>query len=86
MNQPAYRAIREQILEALRHPEAEEGLYFRNFFHLHEEDERPAVIGEQSDILKVLNDLVSEGVVSMMPGSDAEEDMIFSLVAVLPRR
>lgn len=80
MNQSAHRAMREQILAALRHPEAEEGLYFRNFFHLHEEDERPAVIGEQSEILKVLKDLVAEGIVSMMPGVEAEEDIIFALV------
>ena len=71
--------IREQILAALRHPEAEEGLYFRNFFHLHEEDERPSVIGEQAAILAALEELVAEGLVSMLPSAGSEDERIFSL-------
>lgn len=53
--------IKTQILEALTHPEAEEGLYFRNFYHLHEEDERIKVDGEEFEILDALKDLISEG-------------------------
>ena len=71
--------IKSQILEALRHPEAEEGLYFRNFFHLHEEDERPAVNADQEAIMVALRQLISEGVVVMQPGEGADAEVIFSL-------
>lgn len=53
--------LKAQILDVLRHPEAEEGLYFRNFYHLHEEDERPAVNADEIDILDALKELVDEG-------------------------
>jgi len=66
--------VKEQILVALQHPEAEEGLYFRNFFHLHEEDERPAVAAEEADILDALNELVTEGKVTM---DESGEEVIF---------
>ena len=46
--------IKAQILQALAHPEAEEGLYFRNFVHLHEEDEREAVEGDE-EVIQRLN-------------------------------
>jgi hypothetical protein len=49
----------------LSHPEAEEGLYFRNFYHLHEEDERPAVVADQLSILDALKDLIAEGSVKI---------------------
>ena len=55
--------LKDEILAALNHPEADEGLYFRNFFHLHEEDERPAVVGESSAIREALKGLVKEGIV-----------------------
>jgi hypothetical protein len=57
--------VRSQILSALSHPEAEEGLYFRNFYHLHEEDERPAVVADQLSILDALKDLIAEGSVKI---------------------
>lgn len=58
-------AIKGQIMLALRHPEAEEGLYFHNLFHLHEEDERPAVVASQEEILEALKELLDEGKVQM---------------------
>ena len=69
--------VKGQILKALTHPEAEEGLYFRNFYHLHEEDERPAVEARQDLILDALKELISEGRVQMDEG---EGEAIFSLV------
>ena len=53
--------LKLKIIEALKHPEAEEGLYFRNFFHLHEEDERPRIEADETDILSALNELVRDG-------------------------
>ncbi len=53
--------IKSQILAVLAHPEAEDGLYFRNFYQLHEEDTRSAVKGSEVEILEALNDLLQEG-------------------------
>jgi hypothetical protein len=58
-------AVKAQILAALRHPEAEEGLYFRNFSHLHEEDERPMVEADEVAVLDALRELMDEGLVRM---------------------
>lgn len=69
--------IKDQILAALSHPEAEEGLYFRNLSHLHEEDERPAVEGDEIDILDALKELIGEGRVQM---TDEGKEAIFMLV------
>ncbi len=60
--------IKKQILKALSHPEAQEGLYFRNFSHLHEEDERIAVDARDEDILDALEQLIKEGRVNMDAG------------------
>lgn len=57
----ALKQIKAQIITALSHPEAEEGLYFRNFYHLHEEDERPAVVADEIKILDALKELISTG-------------------------
>ena len=53
--------IREQVLAALRHPEGEEGLYLDNFYHLHEEDERPRVNASEKEIVDALLLLIEEG-------------------------
>jgi hypothetical protein len=58
--------IREQILAALKHPEAEDGLYFNNLIVVHEEEERPIVEGEEKDIREVLNSMVTEGILSVV--------------------
>jgi hypothetical protein len=72
-------SVKAQIVAALEHPEAEEGLYFRNFFHLHEEDERPAVEADQVSVLDALKELIAEGRVAM---EEAEDEAIFRLVPV----
>lgn len=53
--------IREQILAALKHPEAEDGLYFNNLIVVHEEEERPIVEGAEMEVQKVLDTMVEEG-------------------------
>lgn len=63
MEETKREEIKMQILQALCHQEAEDGLYLRNFFHLHEEDERPAVIAEEEDIVEALNDLIELGMI-----------------------
>lgn len=68
--------VKDQILTALRHPEAEEGLYFRNFYHLHEEDERPAVQADEVVILDALKELVMSGDVVL---DESGPEAIFSL-------
>lgn len=68
--------IKTAILQALQHPEAEEGLYFRNFYHLHEEDERNAVVGDEVEILDALHELVQEGKVKM---DESGEEVIFQM-------
>lgn len=60
--------VKLQIIKALEHPEAQEGLYFRNFYALHEEDEREAVEADQVVILDALKELMSEGKVVMEEG------------------
>ena len=68
--------IRAQVLAVLQHPEAEEGLYLDNFFHLHEEDERPKVAAQPVEILDALKILIEEGKV-VADGSG--EEVIFKL-------
>ena len=57
--------VKAQILEALSHPESEEGLFFSNFAHLHEEDERSPVEAKDEEILDALEELIREGKVRM---------------------
>jgi hypothetical protein len=68
--------VKHQILSALEHPEAEDGLYLRNFANLHEEDERPAVEADQMEILEALNELVQEGKVIL---DESCEEVVFHL-------
>jgi hypothetical protein len=68
--------IKEEILQALAHPEAEDGLYLNNLLVVHEEEERNPVIGTQEEILQALRELVNEGRVREDKGS---ESIIFSL-------
>lgn len=66
------KSVKSQILSVLQHPEAEEGLFFRNFAHLHEVDERPCVEASDAEILEALRELIQEGQVVMEGnGSDA---------------
>ena len=68
--------IKKQIVAALSHPEAEDGLYFNNLIVVHEEEERPIVEGEEQDIRRVLDQLVKEG---MIASSGDGEGRIFKL-------
>lgn len=53
--------IKSEVISALAHQEAEDGLYLRNFSHLHEEDERDPVLADMPYLLAALTELVSEG-------------------------
>lgn len=68
--------IKEQILQALSHPEGEDGLYFSNLYILHEEDERPRVSGSPIDIGKAVEQLLAERKVKV---DDSGEEAIICL-------
>ena len=70
--------IKFQILEALSHPEAQDGLYFRNLYYLHEEDQRDAVEGTQLEILDALKELMAADKIVM---NDEGEEAIFFLAS-----
>ena len=70
--------IKSQIIAALSHPEADEGLYLRNLHCLHEEDERPEVNGEEVEIVEALNELVREGKVVI---DENHSEIIFRIAA-----
>jgi len=57
----AASTIKAEILAALSHPEAEDGLYFNNLIVVHEEEERPIVHGEESQVQVALDELAREG-------------------------
>lgn len=63
--------IRSQILSALAHQEAEEGLYFENLIAVHEEEERNVVAGTQIEILDELKKLIDEGRVGVREEGEA---------------
>lgn len=63
--------VKTQILAALEHPEASDGLYFRNFYHLDDEDERPVVEADEASIFDALAELIAEGRVTV--GEHAQE-------------
>ena len=64
--------IKTQIAAALSHPEAEDGLYFNNLIVVHEEEERPIVEGEESDVRAALDEMIRDGrvLVSSTGGED----------------
>jgi hypothetical protein len=59
--------IKRQIIAALSHPEAEDGLYFNNLIIVHEEEERPIVEGEEAQVQAALDELVREGSITVTP-------------------
>lgn len=67
-------AIKQQILAALSHPEADEGLFFTNLYYLHEEDERPQVEASEELILEAIKELLSEQKIRV---DDSQEQLIF---------
>jgi hypothetical protein len=78
------KEIKHQILCALQHPEAEDGLFLRNFGNVHFEDERPRVDADQTELLEALNELVKEGRVAL---DESCEEVVFHLAdAAKPAR
>jgi len=68
---------KEDIVSALSHPEASDGLYLDNLQIVHEEEERLPVRGTQLEILDALKTLIEEGRVST---DESGEKVIFFLV------
>lgn len=52
--------IKSEILSALAHEEAEDGLFLDNFLLNHPEDERPKVSGTEAEILACIEELIAE--------------------------
>jgi hypothetical protein len=71
------QSIRKQILAALSHPEAEDGLYFNNLIVVHEEEERPIVEGDEAVIRATLQQMIQEGVLRSQGEGNQE---IFEIV------
>ena len=63
-------SIKRELLAALSHREAEDGLFFCNFQLLHEEDERPSVHGSPKALATALTELVREGQVYLWEEND----------------
>lgn len=55
--------IKKEILQALKHPEAEDGLYFNNLIAVHEEEERTCVQGDDLQVLDALFELIQSGLI-----------------------
>lgn len=64
-------AIEQQITAALSHIEAEDGLYFNNLIVVHEEEERPIVVGDESAIKSALEAMVKRGKVTVVGEGDS---------------
>lgn len=63
--------LKREIISALSHVEAEEGLYFNNLIVVHEDEERPPVDGTQEDVLAALREMLKEGTVVAEDHGDA---------------
>jgi hypothetical protein len=70
------KSIKEQIICALSHPEAESGLYLNNLIVVHEDEERTPVTGSEIEVLDALKELLEHGTVSM---NEEGESVIFYL-------
>lgn len=68
--------IKNQIINALSHPEAENGLYLNNLLVVHEDEERTLVEGSEIEVLDALKELISENKVIM---NEEGESVIFYL-------
>lgn len=64
-------SIKKQIVDALSHPEAEDGLYFNNLIVVHEEEERPIVQGEEPEVRAALEQLTQEGRIAVSGQGEA---------------
>ncbi len=74
MEDPIY--IKKQIITALSHPEAENGLYLNNLIAVHEDEERIQVEGSEIEVLDALKELISEGSVET---DESGEQIVFYL-------
>ena len=68
--------IKKQIVSALSHVEAEDGLYFNNLIVVHEEEERPVVNGTEEEVLNALKEMIRDGTVI---AEDSGDEVIFRL-------
>lgn len=68
--------IKDEILSALSHPEAQDGLYFWNLGHVSEMDLRPRVRADDDDIYLALLELLRDEEVIMESG---ENEAVFRL-------
>lgn len=64
--------IKRQIEAALSHPEAEDGLYFNNLIVVHEEEERPIVVGDEAEVRAALDEMIKEGTVVVTHSSSEQ--------------
>lgn len=71
------QTLRKQIIAALSHPEAEDGLYLNNLIVVHEEEERPLVEGDESVVSRVLEEMIADGEISV---SGEGSQRIYSLL------
>lgn len=68
---PNPETIKNQIVEALSHPEAEDGLYFNNLIVVHEEEERAIVAGDEREIRSALEQLKQAGRIEVLGDGEA---------------
>ena len=64
------QSIEDQILAALGHVEGEEGLYFNNLVVVHEEEDRPVVLGEDTEVRSALKNLLKAGTITSVGEGD----------------
>lgn len=57
--------LESQITQALKHPEAEDGLFFQNFAIVHESEDRQPVSASDQDLIKALESMVLKKQVSL---------------------
>ena len=69
--------IKQDILTALAHDEAEDGLYLNNLRVVHEEESRPPVRGSELEVLDALKELIAD---EKIRTDDSGEKVIFFLV------
>jgi hypothetical protein len=66
------KRIKDEIMAALQHAEAEDGLYFNNLIVVHEDEERPIVSGEEEEVRQALAELTSEGKIKTEKTAESE--------------
>ncbi len=71
--------VKREVLLALSHQEAEDGLFYSNFRSLHEEDERPTVNSPSNLLNEALTDLVRDGVIEL---GEVSDKVVFRLVGL----